>query len=179
MSSRSRAAVIMPRSLTSTTRVIPNRSLTLVTWLAAVFGSPVLSANTSMATGTPSGEVSVNKQAVDDLQAAAGPVFGVADGAQRAGPALERGGGHVVEDQGAARQVPGRQRILDLLLPGLQVVHRRVQVILIAGAHAEDLAQGAGSSLVPQPAGDGQFGVRREHPRDRHRGHQVPVPGRR
>ena len=57
-SSRSRAAVSMPRSPTSTTWVMPNRSLTLVTWLATVVGSPVLPANTSIATGMPSGEVS-------------------------------------------------------------------------------------------------------------------------
>ena len=48
----------MPRSPTSTTRVIPNRSLTLVTWLATVMGSPALPAKTSMAAGMPSGEVS-------------------------------------------------------------------------------------------------------------------------
>ena len=48
----------MPRSPTSTTWVIPNRSLTLVTWLATVVGSPVLPWNTSMATGMPSLEVS-------------------------------------------------------------------------------------------------------------------------
>ena len=53
-SSRSRAAVSMPRSPTSTTRVSPNRSLTLLTWVATVVGSPVLPSNTSMATGTPS-----------------------------------------------------------------------------------------------------------------------------
>jgi hypothetical protein len=32
--------------------------------------------------------------------------------------------------------------------------------------------------LAAQPAGDGQLGVRRDHLRDRHRGHQVPAPGR-
>ena len=48
----------MPRSPTSTTFVIPDRSLTLATWAATVFGSPVLPANTSMATGMPAGEVS-------------------------------------------------------------------------------------------------------------------------
>ena len=32
------------------------------------------------------------------------PVFGVADGAQRAGSPLERGGGHVVQHQGATMQ---------------------------------------------------------------------------
>jgi hypothetical protein len=53
-SSRSRAAVSMPRSPTSTTFVSPNRSLSLSAWLAAVVGSPVLPAKTSMATGMPS-----------------------------------------------------------------------------------------------------------------------------
>ena len=118
------------------------------------------------------------QQPVDDLQPAPHPVLGVADRAQRAGPALERGGGHVIQHHGAAGQVPGGQRVLDLILPGGQVVHRRVQVILIAAAQVQDLAQGAGRGLVPQPAGDGQLGVRRDHLRDRHRGHQVPVPGR-
>ena len=88
----------MPRSPTSTTRVIPNRSLTLVTWLATVMGSPVSPAKTSMATGMPSR----GQQAVDDLQPAPHPVLRVADGALRAGPALERGAGHVIQDQGAA-----------------------------------------------------------------------------
>jgi hypothetical protein len=74
--------------------------------------------------------------------------------------------------------VPGGQRVLDLVLPGLQVVHRLIQVILIAAAGAEDFAQRAGCRLVAQPAGDGQLGVRRDHLRGRHRGHQVPLPGR-
>jgi hypothetical protein len=57
-SSRSLAAVSIPRSPTSTTRVRANRFLSLLTWLATVFGSPVLPSNTSMATGTPPLEVS-------------------------------------------------------------------------------------------------------------------------
>ena len=122
--------------------------------------------------------VLAGQQPVDDLQPAVHPVFGVADDAQRAGPALERGGGHVIQHQGAAGQVPGGQRVLDRVLPAVQVVHRRVQVILIAAAQVQDLAQGAGCRLVPQPAGDGQLGARRDHLRDRHRDHQVPVPGR-
>ena len=60
----------------------------------------------------------------------------------------------------------------------VQVVHRRVQVILITRPQVQDLAQGGGRGLLPQPAGDGQLGVRRDHLRDRHRGDQVPVPGR-
>jgi hypothetical protein len=122
--------------------------------------------------------VLAGQQPVDDLEPAPHPVFGVADGAQRAGPALERGTGHVVEHQGAAGQVLRGQRVLDRVLPGGQVVHRRVQVILITRPQVQDLAQGAGRGLLPQPAGDRQLGVRRDHLRDRHRGHQVPAPGR-
>ena len=58
--------------------------------------------------------VPAGQEPVDDLQPALHPVFGVADGAQRAGPALERGGGDVIQHQGAAAQVPGGQRALDL-----------------------------------------------------------------
>ena len=74
--------------------------------------------------------------------------------------------------------MPGGQRVLDRVLPGGQVVHRRVEIILIAAAQAEDVAQGAGRGLFSQPAGDGQLGVRGDHLRDCHRGHQVPLPGR-
>ena len=77
------------------------------------------------------------QQPADDLQPSADPVFGVADGAQRAGPPLERRGGHVVKQQGAAGQVPGRERVLDAALPGGQPVHRRVQVSLITAACAQ------------------------------------------
>jgi hypothetical protein len=122
--------------------------------------------------------VLTGQQPVDDLEPAADPVFGVADRAERAGAALERGGRDVIQHQGAAGQVPGGQRVLDRVLPVLQVVHRRVQVILITGPQPEDLAQGAGRGLAAQPAGDRQLGVRRDHLRHRHRGHQVPVPGR-
>ena len=121
--------------------------------------------------------VLAGQQPVDDLQPAADPVLGVADGAQRAGPPLKRGGGHVVEDQGPAGQVPRRERVLDLLLPGGEPVHRAVEVILVTARHAQHLAQGAGRGLSLQAAGDGQLGVRRDDLRDRHRGHQVPLPG--
>src|SRR6266568_4310167 len=54
MSSRSLAAVSIPRSPTRTTVVRPNRSLSLPTCAATVLGSPVLPLNTSIATGMPS-----------------------------------------------------------------------------------------------------------------------------
>jgi hypothetical protein len=101
----------------------------------------------------------------------------VADGTQRAGPPFERGGRDVVKDQRAAGQVPGRQRVLDLLLPGGEPVHRSIQAVLITAAQAQHLAQRAGRGRRLQPAGDGQLGVRRDHLRHRHRGHQIPLPG--
>ena len=57
-SSRSLAAVSMPRSPASTTLVSPKRSLSFSTWLATVAGSPVFPLKTSMATGMPSLDVS-------------------------------------------------------------------------------------------------------------------------
>jgi hypothetical protein len=74
--------------------------------------------------------------------------------------------------------VPGGQRVLDRVLPGGQVIHRRVQVILVTRPQVQHLARGAGRGFLPEPAGDGQLGVRRDDLRDRHRGHQVPVPRR-
>ena len=102
----------------------------------------------------------------------------MADGAQRAGPPLERGRGDVVKDQRPPGQVPRRERVLDPVLPGGEPVHRGIQVILIAAAQAQDLAQGTGGGLLPQAAGDAQLGIRRDHLRDHHRGHQVPLPRR-
>ncbi len=86
--------------------------------------------------------------------------------------------GDVVKDQGPAGQVPRREGVLDLVLPGGEPVHRGIQVILITAAQAQHLAQGAGGGLLAQPAGDGQLGVRRDHLRHHHRGHQVPLPRR-
>src|ERR1700751_1788130 len=52
-SSLIRALVIIPRSPTRATWASPKRSLSLVTWLARVAGSPVAPLNTSTATGDP------------------------------------------------------------------------------------------------------------------------------
>jgi hypothetical protein len=146
--------------------------LTLSIWLATVPGVPGedLDGDRDAVLGC--------QQPVDDLQPAADSVFGVPDGARRAGPAPGRGGGDVIQHQGAAGQVPGRERVLDRVLPGAQVVHRCVQVILITGPQPEDLAGRGGRGFPPEPAGDGELGVRRDHLRGRHRDHQVPVPGR-
>lgn len=56
-------------------------------------------------------------------------------------------------------QVPGRQRVLDAVLPGGQPAHRAVQVILITAAQVQDLAQRTGGGRLGQPAGDGQLGI--------------------
>ena len=52
---------------------------------------------------------------------------------------------------------------------------RTQQVILIAAAQVQDLAQRTGRGLLPQPAAGGQLGVRRDHCAT---APQVPVPGR-
>ena len=76
-------------------------------------------------------------------------------------------------------QVPGRERVLDRLLPGRQPVHRLVQVILIAAARAEDLAQRAGSGGVRRPRAMASLEPGAITCATASRGHQVPVPGRR
>jgi hypothetical protein len=74
--------------------------------------------------------------------------------------------------------VPRRERVLDAVLPGGEPVHRAVKVILVTARDSQHLAQRAGGGLPAQPAGDGQLGIRRDHLRDHHRGHQVPLPRR-
>ena len=53
------------------------------------------------------------------------------DRAQRAGVALERRRGHVIEHQGAVGQMPGGQGVFDGVLARQHPVHRRIQVVLI------------------------------------------------
>jgi hypothetical protein len=53
-SSRILVAVIMPRSPTNTTRLIPKRNFILSIWDFSVVGSALLPSNTSIAIGSPS-----------------------------------------------------------------------------------------------------------------------------
>ena len=118
------------------------------------------------------------QQPVDDLQPALDPVSRVADFAERAGVALKRCRGHVVEHQRSIGQMSCRQGVFDGFFAVEHPVHRRVQVILIATGHRKQLAQGAGGGLGAQPARERQLGARIDHGRDQHRGHQIPSPRR-
>ena len=145
-------AVSMPRSPTSTTRAIPNRSLILATWAATVLGSPVLPANTSCNRDA----VLAGQQPVDDLEPTRTPSVGCPTAPSgHVRPSTRRTRRR--RDQGAAGQVPGGEGVLDARLPGGQRVHRRIQVIFIAAAEAEDLAQGAGRVSF-RSRGDRQLG---------------------
>ena len=100
------------------------------------------------------------EQPVDDSQPTLHPIAGMPDLAQRASVPLERGGGHVVEHQGAVGQVPLGQRGLDAVLAGQHPVHRLVQVVLVTAGHPKHLAQRAGRGLGAQPARGRQLRTR-------------------
>ena len=119
------------------------------------------------------------QQPVDDLAPAFDPVAGVPDRPQRAGAALKRRRGHVIEHQRPIHQMPGGQGVFDAFLAGQRPVHRRIQVVLITARHAEDLTQRTGGGLGAQPPRGGQLGVWGDHRRDQHGHHQIPPPRRR
>ena len=97
------------------------------------------------------------QQPVDDLQPAFHPVAGVPDRPQRAGAALKRRRGHVIEHQRAVGQMPRGKGVFDAVFARQRPVHRRIQVVLITAGHPEQLAQRAGGGLGAQPPGDRQL----------------------
>ena len=115
------------------------------------------------------------QQPVDDLQPAFHPVSGVPDRPQRAGAALKRRRGHVIEHQCAVDQMPCSQGVFDGVFALQYPVHRRIQVVLITAGDLQHLAQRAGGGLGAQPARDGQLGARADHLGHQHRGHQIAV----
>ncbi len=120
------------------------------------------------------------QQPVDDLRPAFDPVAGVPDLAQRAGVALKRRRGHVVEHQGAVGQMPCGQLGFDGVLALKHPVHRRIEVILITAGHAQHVTERAGRGLRTQPARHRQLGAWVDHLGHQHGGHQIPPPrGRR
>ncbi len=113
------------------------------------------------------------QQPVDDLQPAFHPVSGVSDRPQRAGAALERRRGHVIEHQRAVDQMPRGKATFDGVLAGQRPVHGRIQIVLITTGHPQRLAQRAGGGFGAQPARERQLGAGADHLRDQHRGHQI------
>ena len=68
------------------------------------------------------------------------------DRAQRAGAALERRRGHVVEHQRSVGQCRAELGF-NAVLAGQHPVHRGIQVVLITAGQPEHLTQGAGGGL--------------------------------
>ena len=85
----------------------------------------------------------------------------------------QTGQGHL-RRVGLRGQVAAGQPGLDRVLPVLQPVHRRVDVIGSRPGHAEVGVQG---DIVP-PGQGGQFLTRLDHPGDDQRQGQVPVAAR-
>ena len=121
----------------------------------------------------------VGEQPVLDLQFAFLAVPGVAAGGQRAVPSLPARRRQVEQRHprrvGLRGQVAAGQLRLDRVLPVLQPVHRRVDVIGGRPGHAEVGAQGG---VVP-PGQGGQLRARLDDPGDDQRQGQVPRPARR
>jgi len=133
-----RAAVIMPRSPTSTRRSSLKRALSLATWLASVEGSPILPSNTSTATGQPS---AVHMSPIDDLQLAGPAVAVVAESRQLAGAPLEISRGDVIKHERAVLEMPTRQLRLDPFLLPDQPVERFIQRLLVDRAELQHRPQ--------------------------------------
>ena len=81
------------------------------------------------------------QQPVDDLQPPFHPVSGVPDRPQRAGAALKRRRGHVIEHQRPLGQMPRGKGVFDGVFAGQRPVHRGIQVVLVTAAHTEHLPQ--------------------------------------
>ena len=156
-----RALVSMPRSPTRHTRVSPNRCLELADLGGQGLGVGGVAVEHLDGHRHPGGRA---QQPVDDLQPAFDPVAGVPDRPQRAGAALERRRGHVIEHQRAVGQMPCGQGVFDGVFAGQHPVHRRIQVVLITAGHPEHLPQRAGGGLGAQPARGGQLGARARSP---------------
>jgi len=167
----------MPRSPASTTRVSPNRSLTLSIWLATVVG-PRCCGETSMATGMPVLGMSAARRR---SAAGRGPRLWGARWRPAGSPALERGGGDVSYSTAVPPgQVPGRERVLDSCpCRAARVVHRRRTGHLhrmppARGSRPRELA--AVSSRSPRAMASLESGA--STCAAAIGDHQVPVPGR-
>ena len=174
-SSRILAAVIMPRSPTSTTRLIPKRDFSLSIWDFSVIGSAVLPSNTSIAIGKPS---RVQSKPIDDLRPVAAMIAAVAILRQRTVAALEVGRAHVVEHQHAVLEMPPRQAVLDPRLALQEPIQRLVGLAVLDPAEAQDRAQARGRRLLVHRAHKAQLGARRDQPVDHHRHHEIAIAPR-
>ena len=149
-----RAAVSMPRSPTSTTRLSPKRRRSLSTWAGTVAGSAVLPAHTSAETGRPA--ASHSRHATTDLAAAALAVAGVAAAGQLAVLAGVPDGGQVVQREAAVLQVAAGQLGLDGGLAAGQPVEGVVELLLGDGAQAEGLVEDGELGVGSELAGGGE-----------------------
>jgi hypothetical protein len=70
--------------------------------------------------------------------------------------------------------VPRGKLLLDRTLAGQQPVHGPIQLVLVGVGYREFLGE---RGRVP-PAGSGELGVRRQHPRGHHRTNEIALTAR-
>jgi len=115
--------------------------------------------------GTP---VRSTKQSDHDLQFVGLSVPAVAELRQGAGPALEVGGGDVVEYEGSALEVLCSQGVFDPFLLSGKPIHREVELVFGDRPKSENLAQTARSRRGIEPSRRGELRLRFDDSGDDH-----------
>jgi hypothetical protein len=85
--------------------------------------------------------VPVRQEPEDDLELVPPPIARVAELRQRALPALEVGGGDVIEDEAALGQMPAGEGLFHARLPGQEPIHRLVEGVLVGVRDGEARAE--------------------------------------
>lgn len=156
-SSWRRSWLISPRSPTSTTCSMPKRSRTFSICPTKPRESAQLPLNTSTATSHPSG---AHRRPMT--------LWSLSELPSRLCPSSARGTvavcevcrGDIVEVQGTASQLPGRQFCLDSSLLTIKPIRGKVEIVLACSIRLRDLSQPAGSAFRIEPPGCRHLGLR-------------------
>ena len=153
-SSRMRAAVSMPRSPTSTTRVEAEAGADLVDLRGDGVGVAGRAFEDLDGDRTAGGGA---EQTEDDLQRALLAVAAVAAPGEFAVRPLDVAGGQVVEHQGVFLEMALGEALLDGCLAFDEPVHRGVQLLGVDRAEVEHFPEGGDGAFGCQGAGGGEL----------------------
>ena len=103
------------------------------------------------------------EQAEDDLHLARFAVAVVPEGRQGAAPPFQIAGGHVVEDQGVALEMPVREAPLDPGLAFEEPVEHVEHLVARDGSETDQGAEAGIGGLRGEAPGGGQPGIGRQH----------------